>query len=47
MRTDSVYLRHIIDAIEKIVRYSTVQKETFLIETQRNRFILLLRKQLF
>jgi uncharacterized protein with HEPN domain len=33
MKSDSVYLRHIIDAIEKIERYSIIQKETFLIET--------------
>lgn len=33
MKNDSVYLHHIIDAIEKIERYSTAQKETFLNET--------------
>jgi uncharacterized protein with HEPN domain len=33
MKSDSVYLRHIIDSIEKIERYATVQKESFLVET--------------
>jgi len=30
MKKDSVYLRHILDAIEKIESYTSVGKDTFL-----------------
>lgn len=33
MKSDSIYLRHIIDAIEKIEKYAAVQKGTFLVES--------------
>ena len=34
MKSDRPYLRHILDAIEKIERYTSVGRETFLTESQ-------------